>query len=288
LKLRKSLLRKLFKNKKAVSQTLAAIIMVFLFMTAIAVVWVWLYPAYRNFQTTNTINNVKTYMLRVDESIYDLYGAGPGSNEVLRIDPSYGQFSIVDGRNVSLQFSDAGGTFNQSLLFAELGRLSYRMEGRRSIIISEGDYQYLKGPSLQTHYFINGSNEDTIYQGLTNLTLMRPEQRTLEMELEYRVRVYSWFDSGSNTLSVTINLIQLESKAEEFYFYKSTVVKINYNSSQLIYSASTTIDTDFYVDGSVDPGLDPTERALWFVKPGAVASYDVNIEVVHSQFLFYQ
>ncbi|NHJ47368.1 MAG: hypothetical protein FK733_06220 [Asgard group archaeon] len=287
MKLRRPLFRRLFKNQKAVSQTLAAIMMIFLFITAIAVVWAWLYPAYLNFQTTNNINGITTYMLRVDESVYDLYGDGIGSTEVIRIDPNLGRIFYEEGRNVSLQFSDAGATYNESYLFTELGRLTYLMEGRRGVILNEGEYQYMKGPRVQSYYFINGSNSEVIYQGLTNLTLSRPTERSMQMELEYRVRIYSWFDQDTNTLSITVNIIQLSIKASEFEIHNSKNVKINYNSTQAIYSDSTNVDTDFFVEGSVAAGFNPSEQALWFDKPGAVVNYDVNIEVVVSQYLFY-
>jgi hypothetical protein len=288
LKLRRPILRKLFKNQKAVSQTLAAMMMIFLFMTAIAVVWAWLYPTYRRFQTSNTINTITSYMLRVDESIYDLYGEGTGSIKTITIDPTYGRILYEAGKNATLRFSDGNGVYTQNYLFTELGTLTYLMQNRRGALINEGEHRYLKGPSLQTHHFVNGSNDNLVYQGLTNLTLSRPEAKTMRIELEYRVRIYSWFDQNSNTLSITVNIIQLDIKGTEFEFHNTRSMKIVLNSTRIIYSDSTNVDADFYVDGSIAPtGFSPSERALWFVKPGAVANYDVNIEIVVSQFLFY-
>ena len=262
--------------------------MIFLFITAIAVVWAWLYPTYQQFQTSNTINTITSYMLRVDESVYDLYGEGQGSIEAIRIDPSYGRILYEEGKNITLRFSDGNGVYNQNYLFTELGTLTYLMQGRRGVLINEGDHYYLKGPSLQSHFFVNGSNDNLIYQGLSNLTLLRPEDKTMRIELEYRVRIYSWFDQNSNTLSITVNIIQLDIKGTEFEFSNSKSMKIALNSTRVIYADSTNVDADFYVDGSIAvTGFNPSERALLFVKPSAIANFDVNIEIILSQFLFY-
>ncbi|MHA1555627.1 MAG: hypothetical protein ACTSPM_01710 [Candidatus Heimdallarchaeota archaeon] len=64
-------------------------------------------------------------------------------------------------------------------------------------------------------------------------------------------------------------------------------LNIDYNESETIFTDSATISTDFYIDGSIVPGFDPFERVLNFVKPAAVGSYDVNIEVVANYFIFY-
>ncbi|NHJ38461.1 MAG: hypothetical protein FK731_00405 [Asgard group archaeon] len=288
MKLRRPILKKLFKNQKAVSQVLAAMMMIFLFITAIAVVWAWLYPTYRRFQTTNTLNTITSYFLRIDESIYDLYGEGPGSIETIRIDPTYGRVLYEAGKNATLHFSDENGAYSQNYLFTELGTLTYLMQGRRGVLLNEGEHRYLKGPSLQSHFFVNGSNDNLVYQGLTNLTLLRPEDNTMRIELEYRVRIYSWFDQNTNTLSIIVNIIQLDIKGLEFEFFNTRSLKITLNSTREIYFDTTNVDSDFYVDGSIAPtGFDPSERALWFVKPGAIANYDVNIQIVLSQFLFY-
>ncbi|MHA1220714.1 MAG: hypothetical protein ACTSQB_03165 [Candidatus Heimdallarchaeota archaeon] len=285
--LRKSL-RRIFKNKKAVSQVLAAVMMIFMFVTAIGVVWGWLYPTYRRFQSTNAIHTVTSYMLRVDETVYDLYGEGVGTTKIVRMDPKYGTFFYDTGKNASLRFADDGGLYNQSYIFNDLGSFAYTMENRRGVIINEGEHDYLKGPSIQNIFFVNGSYDSLNYQGLTNLTLSRPTEKGMRMELDYRVKIYNWYDQTNDVLSISIHILQLDIKGADFSFYSYQSLKVNYNDTRIVYSDTTNVATDFYLDGSIAPlGFAPYERALHFVKPGAVANYDVNIEIVVSQFLIY-
>ncbi|NHJ31761.1 MAG: hypothetical protein FK732_02755 [Asgard group archaeon] len=287
MKLQRKLFRKLFKDKSAVSQILAAMMMMFLFISAIGVVFAWLYPTYNNFQTSNTINSVTTYMLDIDETIFGLFSDGLGSTEAIRTDPSSGRFEYEPGKNVSFIFQNAAGSYNESYTFTDLGKFSYLLENRRGVLVEVGDHMYLKGPSEQTVFFVNGSTDGLTYQGLTNLTLMRPDDKVMKMELDYRVRVYSWFDSVSNILSISIQLIQIDIKGTDFNFYKYQTMKILYNQTNVVYSDSTTVNDDFFVFGSIAQGFDPFERAFTFIKPIPVASYDVNIEIIRSQFLFY-
>ncbi|HUT81190.1 MAG TPA: hypothetical protein VMZ29_08305 [Candidatus Bathyarchaeia archaeon] len=288
MKLRKNPLLKIIKNRKAVSEILAAIMMIFMFIAAIGVVWAWLFPAYQRFQTTNTINSVNSYMLRVDETFYDIYGEGVGSTKAVRMDPSYGTFIYESGRNVSVRFSDAGTTFSDTYTLTDLGRFSYTLNNRRGVMINEGDHKYLKGPSTQKVFFVNGSADGVVYQGLTNLTLLRPAEKSMKMELEYRVRIYTWFDQTNNVLSITVNIIQIDIKATDFSFFSYNTLKINYNSSRTVYSTTTNVATDFYVDGSIDSqSFIPIERPLLFNKPSSVVNYDVNIEIVVNQFLLW-
>ena len=105
LNLMKRNIRKLLKNKKAVSQVLAAMMMIFMFTAAIGVVWAWLLPTYRRFQTTNAINTVTTYMLDVDNSIYGLLEGGVGLTKTMNIDSFYGIYQLIDGKNASLRLS---------------------------------------------------------------------------------------------------------------------------------------------------------------------------------------
>lgn len=278
----------MLKNKKAVSEVLAAIMMIFMFIAAIGVVWAWLFPAYQRFQTTNTINTVTSYMLRIDETVYDVYGDGIGSIKAVRIDPGYGTFLYESGRNISIRFSDAGSTFNETFTVTDLGKLSYTLNNRRGVIIDEGGHKYLKGPSVQEVFFVNGSTDGSSYQGLTNLTLLRPGEKSMKMELEYRVRIYSWFDQTNNILSITVNILQISIKGTEFSFFSYNTLKVNYNTTKIVYATTTNVATDFYVDGSITPqGFTSIERPLLFNKPVAVVNYDVNIEVVVNQFLFW-
>lgn len=287
MKLQRKLLRKLFKDKTAVSQVLAAVMMIFLFISAIGVVFAWLYPTYNNFQTSNTINSVTTYMLDIDETIFDLFNVGTGSTKAVRTDPNFGRFDYGAGKNVSFIFSNTVGSYNESYTFPDLGKFSFLLENRRGVLVDVGEHAYLKGPNSQTVFFVNGSTDGLTYQGLTNLTLMRPDDKVMKMELDYRVKVYSWFDSVSNILSISIQIIQIDIKGTSFGYHNYQTLKIFYNQSSIVYSASTNVDDDFFVFGSIAQGFNPSERAFTFIKPLAVANYDVNIEIVSSQFLFY-
>jgi hypothetical protein len=287
LKLQRKLLRKLFKDKTAVSQVLAAVMMIFLFISAIGVVFAWLYPTYNNFITSNTINSVTTYMLDIDEAIFDLFNVGTGSTKAVRTDPNFGQFDYGAGKNVSFIFSNTAGSYNESYTFPDLGKFSFLLENRRGVLVDVGEHAYLKGPNSQTVFFVNGSTDGLTYQGLTNLKLMRPDDKVMKMELDYRVKVYSWFDSVSNILSISIQIIQIDIKGTSFGYHNYQTLKILYNQSSIVYLASTNVDDDFFVFGSIAQGFNPSERAFTFIKPVAVANYDVNIEIVSSQFLFY-
>ena len=179
----RKLFRKLFRSKKAVSQTLSAMMMIFLFTAAIATVWAWLFPTYRRFQTTNTINSMSSVMLSIDESIYDIYGSGIGTTDAIRVNPDVGYFFYEVGKDVSLQFSDLGGTYNETLQMQELGKFCYQLDGRQGVILPTGDSKYLKGPDDQYVFFVNGSDDGINYQGLTNIILMRPEDKTMKHAL---------------------------------------------------------------------------------------------------------
>jgi len=280
-------MKKLFRNRKGVSHVLAAIIMIILFTTAIGVVWGWLFPAYQRFQTSNTINSVTTYFLRVDAEVYNLLSEGPGSTKVVNFDPHYGTFWHDDGKNVTLVFHDANGTFNESYSYNNLGGMEYIISNRKGVLIRIGEYEYLKGPNDQQVFFVNGSIESNVYQGLTNLTLMRPQDNEMRIYLDYRVNVYTWFDTTNNILSVTINMVQFSENVSDFNFISYSLLKINYNQTNTVYSNSAVVDTDFYIDGSIFSSFNPFERALTFVKPGTVGSYTVNIEVITSQMVLF-
>ena len=252
LKLQRKLFRKLFKDKTAVSQVLAAVMMIFLFISAIAVVFAWLYPTYNNFQTSNTINSVTTYMLDIDETIFNLFSEGTGSTKAIRTDPSFGRFDYEAGKNVSFIFSNTAGSYNESYTFTDLGKFSFLLENRRGVLVAVGDHAYLKGPNSQTVFFVNGSTDGLTYQGLTNLTLMRPDDKVMKMELDYRIKVYSWFDSVSNVLSISIQIIQIDIKTTSFGYHSYQTLKIFYNQSSIVYSGSTNVDDDFFVFGSIN------------------------------------
>jgi len=287
LKLQKKLFRKLFKDKSAVSQVLAAMMMIFLFISAIAVVFAWLYPTYNNFQTSNTINSVTSYMLDIDQSIYELFSEGTGSTKAVRTDPGFGRFDQLVGKNASFIFNNAAGSYNESFIFTEVGMFSYLLENRKGVLVEIGEQQYLKGPNSQTVFFVNGSTDGTSYQGLTNLILTRPGDKVMKIELDYRVKIYAWFDSVSDVLSISIQVIQIDSKATDFGYHNYQTLKITYNQTKIVYTDSTNVDDDFFVYGSTTSGFDSVERAFTFIKPGPVVNYDVNIEITISQFLFY-
>jgi len=287
LKHQKRPLKRLIKSKQAVSQILAAIMIIFMFVAAIGVVWAWLYPAYQRFQTTNNINSMTSYMLRVDEAIYNLYGKGEGAIDIVRVDPNFGFMRYEEGKNVSLRFADATGTFNQTYLFPKLGLFAFLLENRRGVILKEGESAYLKGPEKQQVFFVNGTADAETYQGLTNLTLQRPADKSMKIALDYRVRIYSWFDQTNNVLSITVNILQLAIKGTSFSFTNYQSLKIAFNTTSTIYSTSTTaVTSDFYLDASIN-SFTLTERPLTFVKPGPVPNYDVTIDIVVSQFLLY-
>ena len=153
MNLQRKTLRQLLKNRKAISQVLAAVLMLFLFVAAIALVWGWLYPTYRRFQTQNAINSVTTYMLGFDEGIYELFGEGVGSTNTYRADPIYGSFQYEVGKNLTFIFSDATGAFNETFNFNELGMFTYLMENRRGVMLDVGEHNYLKGPNSQRVFF---------------------------------------------------------------------------------------------------------------------------------------
>jgi hypothetical protein len=287
LKLQRKFFRKLFKDKSAVSQILAAMMMMFLFITAIGVVFAWLYPTYNNFQTSNTINSVTSYMLDIDQTIFDLFSGGSGSTEAVRTDPNFGRFDYEAGKNASFIFANTAESYNESYTFTGLGQFTYLLENRRGVLVEIGDHKYLKGPNAQTVFFVNGSTDGLAYQGLTNLTLLRPDDQVMKIELDYRVKIYSWFDSVSNVLSISIQIIQIDIKGATFGYHTYQTLKILYNQSSIVYSGSTNVDDDFHIYGSIVTGFVPSERAYTFIKPIPVANYDVNIEIVCSQFLFY-
>ena len=110
----------------------------------------------------------------------------------------------------------------------------------------------------------------------------------MRIELEYRTRIYYWFDSTNEILYITVQIMQLAIKGSEFYFYNYQTLKINYNNSRVIYSASGQSTTNFNVYGYItSEPIVISEQPLLFLKPGAVVDYDINIEVILSQFLFY-
>lgn len=221
------------------------------------------------------------------KSIFDLFGEGSGSLDAIRTDPNFGRFDYAAGKNASFIFNNAAGSYNETYTFTGLGKFTYLLENRRGVILEIGDHKYLKGPSAQSIFFVNSSTDGSSYQGLTNLTLMRPDDEVMKIELDYRVKIYSWFDSISNILSISIQIIQIDIKGTSFGYHDYQTLKILYNQTSIVYSDSTNVDDDFYIYGSLVTGFNPSERAYTFIKPIPVANYDVNIEIVSSQFLFY-
>jgi len=287
LKIKKGLFRKLLKNKKAVSEILAAVMMIFMFTAAIGVVWAWLIPTYQRFQTTNVVNSVTSYMLSVDNSIYDLLEGGEGLTRTVNIDSFFGQYIWNEGKNTSLRFSDAGGTYNETFTRNGIGSFSYLLEGRKGVILKEGDHTYLKGPSKQNNFFVN-STGGASYQGLTNLTLLRPASETMIIALDYRVGCYSWFDQTNDVLTITINIVQLEIPYSYLAIRGYTSLTMVHDLYETVYTASTTVATDFYLEGTLSPtDYNPSENVITFIKPLTVINYDVNIEVLVSHISIY-
>jgi len=275
------------KNKNAVSQVLAAVMMIFMFTAAIGVVWAWLLPTYQKFQTRNVINSVTSYMLSVDDSIYDLLEGGEGLTRTINIDSFSGVYVWDEGKNTSLRFSDAGGTFNETYTRNGIGQFSFNLFGREGVILQEGDHVYLKGPSKQNNFFVNSSGGAS-YQGLTNLTMLRPAVNEMIISLDYRVGCYFWFDQTNEVLSMTISIIQLEYIGVENKLRGYHSLNLVHDLYESIYTASTTVDTDFYLDGSLSAtDFNPSERVISFLKPLTVIDYDVNIEVVVSHISIY-
>jgi len=287
LKIKKGKLRKLLKNKSAVSQILAAVMMIFMFTAAIGVVWAWLLPTYQQFQTRNVINSVTSYMLTVDNGIYDLLEGGEGLARTVNIDSFFGEYLLTDGKNASLRFSDEGGTYNETYTRNGLGSFSYNLEGRKGVILQEGDHAYLKGPAIQNNFFVNSSGGSS-YQGLTNLTMLRPASETMIIALDYRVGCYYWFDQTNDVLTITVSVIELEFPGLDLSLRGYNSLTLAYDLYETVYTASTNVDTDFYLDGSFSAtDFNPSERAISFIKPVTVINYDVNIEVVVTHISIY-
>jgi hypothetical protein len=287
LKIKKGKLRKLLKNKNAVSQVLAAVMMIFMFTAAIGVVWAWLLPTYQSFQTRNVINSVTSYMLSVDNSIYDLLEGGEGIARTINIDSFFGEYIWEEGKNTSLRFRDQAGTYNETYTQNGIGNFYYNLEGRKGVILQEGDHAYLKGPRIQNNFFVNSSGGAS-YQGLTNLTMFRPLSDKMIISLDYRVACYHWYDQTNDVLSITVSIIQLEYTGIGNGlrgYYSLNLVNDLYET---VYTASTTVDSDFYLDGSLSTtNFDSSERVISFIKPGTVINYDVNIEVVLTHISIY-
>lgn len=287
MKIKKGKLRKLLKNKSAVSQVLAAVMMIFMFTAAIGVVWAWLLPTYQQFQTRNVMNSVTSYMLAVDNSIYDLLEGGEGLTRTINIDSFFGEYVYAEGKNTSLRFSDEGGIYNETYTRNNIGSFSYNLEGRKGVILQEGDHAYLKGPSIQNNFFVNSSG-DAGYTGLSNITMIRPASDVMIIALDYRVGCYYWFDTTNEILTITINIVQLEYTGIGYGLRGYYSLNLAHDLYESVYTASTTVATDFYLDGSLSPtDFNPSERVISFIKPLTVVNYDVNIEVLVSHISIY-
>ena len=279
--------RRFLKNKKAVSQILAAIMMIVMLTAAIGVVWGWLFPAYRRFQTNNALNSVTSYMLRIDEGVYSLLNEGTGSVTNLNIDPFFGYYQYVAGKNITLNFLDEDETFGSSYDYNGLGAFTYTIEGRDNSIIPTRTFEYLKGPSSQPLFFVNNT-EMSIYQGLTNLTLSRPQNDLSIISLDYRVSIYYWYDQTNDILSISVNFIVIQIKTSQLLLSTYNIMKMSYNQTSILFTDTTTVSSDFYVEGSITSLDNPSaQRAMNFQIPVTVANYDVEIEIKASYILFY-
>ena len=280
-------LKRFLRNKKAVSQILAAIMMIVMLTAAIGVVWGWLFPAYRRFQTNNALNSVTSYMLRIDEGVYSLLSEGQGALTNLNIDPFFGYYQYEAGKNITFDFLDEDETYSSTYDFTSLGAFAYTIEGRDNSILPTGTVEYLKGPASQPIFFVNNT-EMSVYQGLTNLTLSRPANDLSIISLDYRVSIYYWYDQTNDILSISVNLIVIKIKTSQLLFSTYNIMKMSYNQTSILFTDSTTVPSDFYVEGTITSSDNPTaQRVLNFPIPIAVANYDVTLEIKASYILFY-
>ncbi|MEA2070321.1 MAG: hypothetical protein U9O98_03430, partial [Asgard group archaeon] len=227
-------------------------------------------------------NSVTSYMLRVDEGFHYLLTEGEGSTRTLRIDPFEGEYRWEEGKNISLRFLSTG--YNETFQQDTLGALSFYLFTRGGLI-TIGDHRYLKGPNYQPVFFLNQSTQN-YYSDITNLTLMRPYDRTMKIELNYRPVLYSWFDQTNNHLSISIGIMIIEPLYDDYYFSSYGELKINYNKTETIFTTNTSTTDDFIVRGSINPStFIPYEQVLTFEKPTGVTTYTVSIEIFGSYFL---
>jgi hypothetical protein len=218
-------------------------------------------------------------MLSIDNNIYDLLEGGEGITKTLNIDSFFGKYVWAEGKNVSLRFSDASGTYNETFSKPAIGSFSYNLDGRDGVLIQEGDHAYLKGPRIQRDFFVNSTGGGT-YQGLSNLTLLRPLDKVMIISLDYRIGCYYWYDTINDVLSITVSIIQLETPGLGLSINGYYSLNIFYDSYETVYTASTNVDTNFYLEGSILPGFASPEQVITFLKPLTVVNYDVNMEVI--------
>ncbi|MBD3191996.1 MAG: hypothetical protein GF308_15220 [Candidatus Heimdallarchaeota archaeon] len=284
MKRRNNILKRLVKNQEGVSQTLAAIMMIILVTSSIAVVWGWLFPAYQRFQTINTINNVNSYMLRLDESVYFLLDEGEETMRVLNLDAFTGEYRYEEGETPAIRFRDGAETINATFTSDDsLGRFAYNYYGRGAMI-SQGGEKYLKGPVAQPVFFINDTLEGS-YNGLTRLLLTRPLDRTMKISLDYRVQLYSWFDTSNNQLNIRLNLILLEVNGNEISFTNYNRMKLFYNRTETLDTRSWSLNSRFFVEGTLSPNnFSPKDSALTFEHPTPGTTYSVSIEIIGNYF----
>jgi hypothetical protein len=285
-RLRKAI-RKVIKNKNAVSQVLGAIMMILMLTSAIAIVWAWIIPAYNRFQRTNTVNSITSYMLRVDESVFLLLQEGEGATRTIELDPMDGEYRYEPGKDLVFTFENSDQSFQDTSLTNNLGSFTHWLFGMGGGI-QIGDYKYLKGPSQQSVYFLNSSSNN-FYSDSTNLTLSRPQDRTMKTTLDYRPTLYHWFDTNTETLEISISLLSIQPRRSELFINNYNALKIHNNRTIKTYSASAfSITNDFIVKGSLLYEEDTiTENVLYFEKPTGIINYDVDISIQMTILNFY-
>jgi len=83
-------------------------------------------------------------------------------------------------------------------------------------------------------------------------------------------------------------LLNLNSQGLDLSLRGYNSLTLAYDLYETVYTASTNVDTDFYLDGSFSAtDFNPSERAISFIKPVTVINYDVNIEVVVTHISIY-
>ena len=146
-------------------------------------------------------------------------------------------------------------------------------------MIPTNGHKYLVGPSNQPCFFINNTDSD-YYQGLTNLTLLRPDSSIMKIELDYRVSLYHWYDTTNDILNIDINLIVLMIDTPILRFNDYDVFKISNNRTDLLFTDTATSAQPFIVDGtSHHDGTSSSHNVLTFIKPLGVGTYDINIAI---------
>jgi hypothetical protein len=256
-------------------------------LSGIAVVWGWLFPMYRRFQTTNVINSVSSYMLKIDDGIYSIIAEGEGTTVGIKIDPFTGVYRNSSGQSVGFLFQNSNGSVTEELNYTSIGRFEYQLYTNANPSIPIGDSRYLKGPDQQVIYFVNNTGGN-YYSGITSLILERPTANFIRISLDYRPQLYYWFDQETNELQITINIIDLSPTYDRFRQNTYGELNLLYNKTETILTSKIAGLTDnFTVNGTTVIGdFANSEQPLVFTKPGTITTYDVSLNVIATYITF--